>query len=57
MEQPKRSRGRPPIKDPARAVVRFRVTTGERERYREAAKRQGVSLSVWLKTLADRESS
>ena len=57
MDHPKRPRGRPRLKDPASVRINVRVTPGERERYKEAAKRQGVSLSVWLKALADRESS
>ena len=57
MEQPKRSRGRPPLKDPASVRVNVRVTPAERERYKAAAKRENVPLSVWLKALADRESS
>ena len=57
MNKPKRGRGRPPLKDPASVRINVRVTPGDRERYRAAAKRQGVSLSVWLKALADRESA
>jgi predicted HicB family RNase H-like nuclease len=57
MNQPKRGRGRPPLKDPASVRINVRVTPGDRERYRRAAKAAGVSLSVWLKALADRESS
>ena len=57
MSKPKRPRGRPPVKDPASVRINVRVTRGERERYKDTARKAGVSLSVWLKTLADRESS
>lgn len=57
MDQPKRGRGRPRLKDPASVRINVRVTPGERERYKATAKRQNVTLSVWLKALADRESS
>lgn len=56
MTKAKRPRGRPPAKDPASVRINVRVTPGERERYKDAAKRAGVPLSVWLKALADRES-
>jgi len=52
MDQPKR-RGRPPKKDPASVRINVRVTPGEREAYKAAAKRDRVTLSVWLKALAD----
>jgi hypothetical protein len=45
------------MKDPASVRINVRVTPGERERYKATAKRSGVPLSVWLKALADRESS
>jgi predicted HicB family RNase H-like nuclease len=54
---PKRPRGQPPKADPASVRINVRVTPGERERYKTAAKRQNVTLSVWIKALADRESS
>jgi predicted HicB family RNase H-like nuclease len=57
MDKPKKRRGQPPKKDPASVRINVRVTPGDRERYRRAAQRAGVSMSVWLKTLADREST
>lgn len=57
MTKDKRPRGRPRLKDPASVRINVRVTPGERERYKATAKRAGVPLSVWLKALADRESS
>lgn len=53
----KRGRGRPRLKDPASVRINVRVTPGERERYKTAAKKAGTKLSPWLKALADRESS
>ena len=52
MDQPKKRRGRPPIKNPATAVVRFRCTPQEKAGYRRKAKPLG--LSAWLKGLADK---
>jgi hypothetical protein len=56
MDKPKRPRGRPPLKDPASVRINVRVTPGERERYRDKARKaKAPSLSAWLKALADRE--
>jgi hypothetical protein len=47
----KAKRGRPPI-DPAlkaSEMVPVRMTTAEREEYRRAADRAGVSLSEWIR--------
>lgn len=56
-DQPvKRPRGRPKLTDPASVRINFRVTPGEREKYREAAKRDRASLTAWIKALCDRES-
>lgn len=55
-QQPKRPRGRPRLADPASVRVNFRATPGEREKYKRAAARAGVTLTVWLKSLADRDS-
>jgi hypothetical protein len=52
----KRPRGRPPVLDPSTKRLSIRVTLAEREKYKAAAKRAKVSLTVWLKALADRES-
>jgi predicted HicB family RNase H-like nuclease len=57
MTKPKKPRGRPPAKDPASVRINVRVTPAERERYKDTARKVGVSLSVWLKALADREAS
>lgn len=56
MSKPAKRRGRPPLKDPASVRINVRVTPGERERYKAAARKAGVTLSVWLKALADREA-
>jgi hypothetical protein len=50
----KRPKGRPPVKDPATEVVRFRCTPAEKAAYAGTARKEGVSLSAWLKALADR---
>jgi predicted HicB family RNase H-like nuclease len=56
MTQPKRPRGRPPVKDPASVRINVRVTPAEREAYKaKAQKAKAPSLSAWLKGLADRE--
>jgi predicted HicB family RNase H-like nuclease len=47
----KTKRGRPPI-DPAlkaSEMVPVRMTTTERDEYRRAAERAGVSLSEWIR--------
>lgn len=54
--KPKRPRGRPKLADTATAQIHLRVTTGEKEKYRRAADRANVPLTVWLKALADRDS-
>ena len=56
MEQPKRPRGRPRLLDPASVRLNLRLTPAEREKYKAAAKAAGVSLTIWLKSLADREA-
>ena len=49
---PKKPRGRPPIKNPARARVGFRCTPQEKAGYKRKAKPKG--LSAWLRDLADK---
>lgn len=58
MDEPKskRPRGRPKLADTASAQIHLRVTHGEKAKYRRAAERAGVCLTVWLKALADRDS-
>lgn len=53
---PKRPRGRPPAADPATDRVYIRVTPAEKAKYQRAADRVRVTLSAWLKALADRDS-
>ena len=53
MDQPKKPRGRPPIKNPATERVGFRCTPQEKAAYRRKAKPKG--LSAWLRELADKE--
>lgn len=55
--QPKRPRGRPRLTATATAQIHVRVTPDEKDKYQRAASRAEVPLSVWLKALADRESS
>lgn len=55
-ETPKRPRGRPKLPDTASVQIHLRVTPGEKEKYREAARKAKVGLSTWLKALADRDS-
>jgi hypothetical protein len=52
VDQPKRPRGRPPIKNAATARVGFRCTPDEKKAYRKKAKPKGVS--AWLRELADK---
>ena len=52
--EPKRPRGRPPIKDPATAQIHLRVTPAEKEAYSRTAAKENVTLTAWLKALADR---
>lgn len=54
--KPKRPRGRPVLPDTASEQIHVRVTAGEKAKYRSAAERAKVPLSVWLKALADREA-
>jgi hypothetical protein len=55
MDQPKRPRGRPPLKNPSTARVEFRCTPLEKKGYRAKARRDGFSgnVSAWLKKRAD----
>lgn len=55
-EKPKRPPGRPRIADPATERVYVRVTPAEKAKYMRAASRAKATLSLWLKSLADRES-
>ncbi len=55
--KPKRPRGRPKLAATASAQIHIRVTPDEKAKYQRAADRERVGLSVWLKALADRESS
>lgn len=53
----KRPRGRPVSASPASVVLPpIRVTPDQAIRYRTAAKRDGRSLSAWIKRLADGHS-
>lgn len=54
--KPKRPRGRPKLAETASAQIHVRVTPDEKAKYQEAADRERVALSVWLKALADREA-
>lgn len=53
MDEPKRPRGRPRLKNPATERVHFRCTPVEKTSYRRKAKRAKKGLSAWLKGLAD----
>lgn len=50
----KKRRGAPPKENPATVRVEFRATPDQRESWVAAAKRAGITLSAWLKALADR---
>jgi hypothetical protein len=52
MDQPKKPRGRPPIKNPATERVGFRCTPQEKKGYKAKAGKKGVSR--WLRELADK---
>ena len=51
------NRGRPEKDNPAKEVIPpIRVTKEQKENYRSAAKDAGMSLSTWIKVLADEAS-
>jgi hypothetical protein len=54
-QKPERPRGRPKLAETAKAQIHVRVTPDEKAKYQEAAERERVGLSTWLKALADRE--
>jgi uncharacterized protein (DUF1778 family) len=47
--------GRPPRKEGESVLINFRATADEREAYQRAAEAAGMSLSDWIRSLADRE--
>jgi alkylhydroperoxidase/carboxymuconolactone decarboxylase family protein YurZ len=49
-----KKRGRPPIADPAKHRVNFRVTESQRESYRAAAEAAGMTLTAYIESLLDR---
>lgn len=51
--KPKKRRGRPRSKNPATEIIRFRVTKDEKARYRRVAENCDLTVSAWLKRLAD----
>jgi hypothetical protein len=50
----KKRRGAPPKENPAAVRVEFRATPNQRDSWIAAAKRAGMTLSAWLKALADK---
>jgi hypothetical protein len=50
----KKRRGAPPKENPAIIRVEFRATPDQRNNWAAAAKRAGMTLSAWLKALADK---
>ena len=49
-------RGRPPKTNPSsKTLPPIRVTADQKERYRKAAEKKGMSVSAWIKSLADKE--
>jgi hypothetical protein len=52
----KKRRGAPPKENPATVRVWFRATPDQHDRWKAAAKRAGVTLSAWLKALADKSA-
>lgn len=51
----KNARGRPPKKNSADSVIPpIRVTEDQKHQYQEAAKSAGLSLSEWIRGLADK---
>jgi hypothetical protein len=50
----KKRRGAPRKENPATVRVEFRATPDQRDSWAAAAKRAGVTLSAWLKALADK---
>ncbi len=49
MNEPKKQRGAPTKQIKADKTILIRVTEEQRERWREAARKQGMSLSAWVK--------
>jgi len=57
MTTEKRQRGRPPKDNNATTTLSpIRVTPDQKEQYQAAAKKANLSLSAWLKKLADENS-
>lgn len=52
----KKRRGAPPKENPASDRIEIRVTPDQRRSWLAAAKRAGLSLSAWLKALAERQA-
>lgn len=50
----KKRRGAPLKENPATVRVEFRATPDQRDSWIAAAKRVGMTLSAWLKALADK---
>jgi hypothetical protein len=54
-KRPETRLGRPPRKDGESVLINFRATVTERDAYRRAADAAGMSLSDWIRSLAERE--
>lgn len=52
----KKKRGAPKKENPASSRLEIRCTPGQKERWTVAAKKSGLSLSSWVKKLADDNS-
>jgi antitoxin component of RelBE/YafQ-DinJ toxin-antitoxin module len=53
MTAKKRGRGRPKVKNPATAVIRFRVTPAEKAKYRRVAENCDMTVSEWIRQIAN----
>jgi len=49
----KPGRGRRPIADPATSKVELRLVPSRKAAYQRAARKAGVTLSAWLRMVAD----
>jgi predicted HicB family RNase H-like nuclease len=56
MDQPKRTRGRPPVEDGEKLYLTIRVSEERKAKYERAAQKAKATLSAWIKGVLDRAS-
>ena len=52
----KKKRGRPPKNGASAVLPPIRVTPAQKDKYEKAAAKAGMTLSAWIKDLADKAS-